>query len=66
MSVIDTVKTFFSEVVTEMKKVSWPTREEVRDTTVVVIIAVIIFGVYLFVIDLALQTILQQIYKLFT
>ena len=66
MSVIDTVKTFFSEVVTEMKKVSWPTRKEVRDTTVVVIIAVIIFGVYLFVIDLALQTILQQIYKLFT
>lgn len=66
MSVIDKVKTFFSEVITEMKKVSWPTRKEVRDTTFVVIIAVIIFGVYLFVIDLALQAILQQIYKLFT
>jgi preprotein translocase subunit SecE len=66
MSVIDKVKTFFSEVITELKKVSWPTRKEVRDTTVVVIIAVIIFGVYLFVIDLALQAILQQIYKLFT
>jgi preprotein translocase subunit SecE len=66
MSFIDNVKTFFSETISELKKVSWPSRKEVKDTTIVVIIAVIIFGLYLFLIDLALQAILQQIYNLFT
>jgi preprotein translocase subunit SecE len=35
----------------EMKKVSWPGRQEVVSTTVVVIIAVLFFGAYLGVVD---------------
>ena len=35
------------DVVGEMKKVTWPNRSEVTSTTVVVIIATIVFAVYL-------------------
>ena len=37
-------KEFFSEVRGEMRKVAWPTRPEVINSTIVVIIAVIFMG----------------------
>ena len=40
---------FFRDVWVEMKKVSWPGRQEVVGTTVVVIVACFVFGFYLFV-----------------
>jgi len=57
------IKTFFSEVVTETKKVSWPSGKEVRDTTIVVIIAVFIFGIFLYFVDLALGELLHRVLK---
>jgi len=36
---------FLREVKFELKKVTWPSRPEVIGTTIVVIIAVLIFGV---------------------
>jgi preprotein translocase subunit SecE len=39
---------FYQEVKLEMRKTSWPTRSEVWSTTVVVLIAVVFFGFYLF------------------
>ena len=38
------LKTFLHEVAVETKKVSWPSREEVVATTVVVIAASFVFG----------------------
>ena len=40
-------KQFYLDVRSEMKKVSWPGRQEVLSTTLVVIVAVVLFGVYL-------------------
>ena len=42
---------FYQEVKLEMRKTTWPTRTEVWSTTVVVLIAVVFFGFYLFGID---------------
>jgi preprotein translocase subunit SecE len=42
---------FFREVSLEMKRVSWPTRSEVASTTIVVLIAVAFFGLYLWGVD---------------
>ena len=42
---------FFSEVRGEMRKVAWPTRAEVVNMTMVVIIAVIFMGAAIFVLD---------------
>ena len=44
-------KEFYLAVRSEMKKVSWPSRQEVTSTTLVVIIAVLFFGAYLGVVD---------------
>ena len=35
----------------EIKKVTWPSRNEVTSTTIVVIIATVFFGFYLFFMD---------------
>jgi preprotein translocase subunit SecE len=57
------IKNFFVEVGVEAKKVTWPTFKEVRDTTIVVIIAVFIFGIFLYLVDLALGEFLKILYK---
>jgi preprotein translocase subunit SecE len=42
---------FYHNVKLEMRKTTWPTRNEVWSTTVVVLIAVVFFGFYLWGID---------------
>ena len=50
---------YFSGVKLEMKKVSWPTWDELRGSTYVVITLTIILGLYLFFADLLLSKILS-------
>ena len=50
-----TAKQFYSDVRSEMKKVSWPARQEVFGTTIVVVVAVFFFGLYLGLIDYLLS-----------
>jgi preprotein translocase subunit SecE len=59
-------KSFYRDVRTEMKKVTTPSMKEVRATTTVVIIAVAIFGLYFFVIDLAIGRGVNWALKYFT
>jgi preprotein translocase subunit SecE len=51
---LDKIKVFFKEVSVELKKVSWPTRQQTVSATVVVIILTIIVSVFLGIIDLVL------------
>jgi preprotein translocase subunit SecE len=37
---------FVGEMVGELQKATWPTRTELRDSTVVVILAVVLLGVF--------------------
>jgi preprotein translocase subunit SecE len=61
------VTNFYHEVVTEMRKVTWPDREQLKDTTIKIIIFVLFIGAILGVLDLLLQLILVQgIPSLFT
>jgi preprotein translocase subunit SecE len=53
---------FFSDIVKEMKKVSWPKREELKDSTVVVLIASLLFAAFVFVIDKILSEGLKVIF----
>lgn len=43
---------FIRDVRSEMKRVSWPTFEDVRNTTIIVLVNVIFFALFLFVVDL--------------
>jgi preprotein translocase subunit SecE len=45
------VRTFFKEVKIEVKKVTWPNRDEVTNYTIVVIFIVILISVFIGVID---------------
>src|SRR5215216_2487208 len=46
---------FLHDVRAEMKRVSWPTLTHVQNTTIITVIAVIFFAVYLFIVDQALS-----------
>ncbi len=58
-------KTFVQETKTELKKVSWPNKDEVYRVTIIVIATSFFFGFYLFVVDLALQFGINYIMKVF-
>ena len=48
-----------------MKKVSWPSRQEVMGTTIVVIVAVFFFGFYLGFVDYLLALGLDRVLRYF-
>ncbi len=54
---------FLTEVRTELKKVTWPSRQEVRSTTLVVIATSIFFGFYLWGLDLIFSRVLSLVLK---
>ncbi len=57
-----TIRIFFGEIIEELKKCSWPTKTELRDSTVVVIFAAVILGVFTAISDFSLT----QVVILFT
>jgi preprotein translocase subunit SecE len=44
-------RTFLEDVRVEMKKVNWPSREDVWSTTMVVVVTVTFFALYFFITD---------------
>jgi preprotein translocase subunit SecE len=59
------LKSFLQEVVVETKKVTWPTKQEVINTTTVVVIASFIFGIYLYLCDIVFLFMTQRLFDLF-
>ncbi|MCH7772941.1 MAG: preprotein translocase subunit SecE [Bacteroidetes bacterium] len=58
----DKIIKFFEDVVKEMKKVTWPTKPELMESTKVVIIACLILAVFTYVIDMLIKQVLQGIF----
>jgi len=54
---------FYHDVVLEMKKVAWPGRSQVWSTTIVVLIAVVFFGFYLFLCDYSFNQLFKFLEK---
>ena len=48
------VVTFFSETRSELRKVTFPSRSEVTTTTIVVLVASVVFSVFLWISDIAI------------
>lgn len=53
---------FFSDIVKEMKKVTWPKKEELKESTMVVIVTSLIFAVFVYIIDKILNEGLKVIF----
>ena len=59
------LRTFLTEVRNELKRVTWPLRKEVYATTFVVILTSIIFGVYLWGLDVILSNLAERVFRYF-
>ena len=55
MQFVDKVKEFFKEVKIEIKKVVFPSRDELIGSTSVVIITVLVISIFLGLVDLGLS-----------
>lgn len=59
---INSIKKFVSEVQAEMKKVTWPTKQQLWESTNVVIGVTLIITAIVYVIDLVLNLGLKQVF----
>jgi len=55
---------FFKSVGNEMRKVSWPSKEQLQEATVVTIMVCLIFTVLTFVVDVIVKWVLDRIYSI--
>ena len=59
---INKIKAFFNDVVKEMKKVTWPTKDELKESTNIVIIVCLLFASLTYVIDMAITLVFKGIF----
>jgi preprotein translocase subunit SecE len=52
---------FFVDVVKEMKKVTWPKKEELRETTIIVLAVCGVIAVFVYVVDTLVSQIMKAI-----
>jgi preprotein translocase subunit SecE len=58
----DKIIKFFEDVVKEMKKVTWPTKPELMESTKVVIIVCLVLAAFTYVIDMLINQVLKGIF----
>jgi preprotein translocase subunit SecE len=59
----DKIVAFFTDMVKEMNKVTWPKRKELRDSTVVVLIMCLLTSVVVWFVDTLVSTLLNGLYS---
>ena len=57
------MRDFLAEVSAELKKSSWPTRKELIDSTLVVIVTVLILGIFVALADLVFLKVIAFLTK---
>ena len=55
------LRRFFNEAWSELKKVSWPTREQVRNLTVLVFVVSFVVGAYITVLDTVFTALIARL-----
>ena len=53
---------FFDDVVKEMKKVTWPTKDELKESTTVVIVVCLVIAAFTYAIDMLINQVLKGIF----
>lgn len=59
---IQKIKDLYFDILKEMKKVTWPTKDELKESTTIVIAVCIIFAVFTWGIDMIISQIFQRIF----
>ena len=55
------IKRFFSETRIEMRKVTWPTRDELKESTKIVIVATFVVTIFIGLIDSIINLIVRRL-----
>jgi preprotein translocase subunit SecE len=63
---ITRTRDFFGEVMDELRKVTWPDQEQLKNATLVIIVFVIIVSAIIWVMDLGVRGVLRLIMSLFS
>lgn len=58
---LERLGTFMKEVRGELAKITWPTRPELRESTVVVIVTVILITIFIGAVDQVFNFLMKQI-----
>ncbi len=53
---------FFNGVVKEMKKVTWPTKEELKESTSIVIVVCLILAAFTYIVDMSVTQLFQGLF----
>jgi preprotein translocase subunit SecE len=56
---VDRIRRFINEAWSELKKVTWPTREQTRNLTVLVLVISAAIGLYITVFDVLFTQVVQ-------
>ena len=63
MAAMEQVREYMKDVRAELTKVSWPTREELRDSTVVVIVTVLLVAAFIGIVDQILNRAVALLFR---
>jgi len=63
MSWTTQTREFAKEVQVEFSKISWPSRNELRDSTLVVILTVLLVAAFIGLVDMVLNTLVGLLYR---
>ncbi len=63
-SLKDKATHFISEVNKEIKKVTWPSREELIDATIVTLVLVVVTSAFIFGVDKIFEVVLRLLYAI--
>ncbi len=63
MGVVERVREFVREVLAEFRKVTWPSRPELVNSTVVVVAVTVVLALFLGGVDIALARIVERILR---
>ena len=55
------IRKFLSEIVAELKKVTWPTRDELKESTKLVIIATFVVTLFVGLVDQLLTLLIRRL-----
>jgi preprotein translocase subunit SecE len=63
MGVIERAREFVREVIAEFRKVTWPSRQELINSTAVVVVLTVVISVFLGLVDVSLTRLVEWILR---
>jgi preprotein translocase subunit SecE len=63
MTFVTRTREFFREVLAEFRRVNWPSRQELVNSTVVVLVVTVVIAFFLGAVDIGLARIVEKILR---